>query len=275
MSLAAPDFAYIRTLVRDRSAIVLDDGKEYLASSRLEPVVRQVGLGSVGELVAQLRRSQTSALHDLVIDAMTTNETSFFRDVRPFDGLRDHVLPELIERNRARRSINIWCAATSSGQEVYSVGMLIREHFPELASWNVSFLATDISPTMLERTREGRYSQLEVNRGLPAKLLVQYFHRDGTHWRIDDSLRRMVQVKPLNLAAPWPALPRLDLVLMRNVLIYFDVDTQRAILGRVRRTLQPEGLLLLGGSETTLNIDNDYERIQYGASTWYRPTTNT
>lgn len=274
MSIAAPDFAYIRSLVHDRSAIVLDDGKEYLATSRLEPVARQAGLGSLGELVAHLRRSHTSPLHELVIDAMTTNETSFFRDVRPFDALRDHVMPALIERNRQRRSLDIWCAASSSGQEVYSVAMLIREHFPEIASWSISILATDISPTMVERTRQGRYSQLEVNRGLPAKLLVQYFHRDGTHWQVDDSLRRTVQAKTLNLAAPWPMIRQMDLVMLRNVLIYFDVETKRSILARTRRVLGTEGLLLLGGSETTLNLDESYERIQYGASTWYRPITN-
>jgi chemotaxis protein methyltransferase CheR len=272
-TIAAPDFDFLRSFVHKRAAIVLDDGKEYLAVSRLEPIAREAGLASVSDLVAQLRQTHTSPLHSQVIDAMTTNETSFFRDIRPYDSLRQHVLPELIERNRNQRNLSIWCAASSSGQEPYSVAMLIHDEFPELAGWRVSILATDISPTMLERTRQGLYSQFEVNRGLPAKLLVTYFTREGASWRIANELRRMVRVQALNLAGPWPHLPPIDLVLLRNVLIYFDIETKQSILGRARQVLGTDGLLLLGGSETTINLDDRYERIQHGAATWYRPTT--
>jgi chemotaxis protein methyltransferase CheR len=209
---------------------------------------------------------------DAVVDAMTTNETSWFRDAHPFNALRDELLPDLIERRRVARTISIWCAASSSGQEPYSIAMLIR-HFPELESWNVRILATDISPSMLKRTQEGLYSQLEVNRGLPAPLLVQHFNRVGMHWEVSDDLRRMVQTEFVNLAAPWPVLPPFDLIFMRNVLIYFDVPTKQTILGRVRRQLRPDGLLLLGGAETTMNLDANFERVQIGRSNWYRPTT--
>ncbi|MCU1373957.1 MAG: protein-glutamate O-methyltransferase CheR [Actinomycetia bacterium] len=270
-TLAAPDFEYIAQLVHRRSAIVLEPGKEYLAESRLESVAREHGLATVTELVKHMRNGSL-AVDDLVVDAMTTNETSFFRDAHPFNALRDSVLPELIEARRVARSITIWCGATSSGQEPYSLAMLIREHFPELNSWQVRIIATDISPSMLARTREGRYSQLEVNRGLPAPMLVKYFTRDGMHWVVTDDLKRMVSAQFLNLNERWPVLPPFDLVLLRNVLIYFDVPTKQEILAKVRHSLRPDGLLLLGGAETTMNLDAKFERIPHGRSTWYRPT---
>jgi chemotaxis protein methyltransferase CheR len=270
-TLAAPDFDYIAQLVHRRSAIVLEPGKEYLAESRLEGIARDHGLASVGELVAHMRSGMLD-LSDAVVDAMTTNETSFFRDAHPFNALRDTVLPELIEARRVARSITIWCGATSSGQEPYSVAMLMREHFPELASWQVRIIATDISPSMLERTRAGRYSQLEVNRGLPATMLVKYFTRDGMHWVVSEDLRRMVSAQYLNLNERWPVMPPFDLVLLRNVLIYFDVPTKQQILAKVRQSLRPDGLLLLGGAETTMNLDANFERVPHGRSTWYRPT---
>jgi chemotaxis protein methyltransferase CheR len=270
-TLAAPDFDYIAQLVHRRSAIVLEPGKEYLAESRLEGIAREHGLASVGELVSHMR-SGTLDLGDAVVDAMTTNETSFFRDAHPFNALRDSVLPELIEARRVARTISIWCGATSSGQEPYSVAMLIREHFPELASWQVRIIATDISPSMLERTRQGRYSQLEVNRGLPAPMLVKYFTRDGMHWVVSEDLRRMVSAQYLNLNERWPVMPPFDLVLLRNVLIYFDVPTKQQILAKVRQAMRPDGLLLLGGAETTMNLDANFERIPHGRSTWDRPT---
>ncbi len=270
-TLAAPDFDFIAQLVHRRSAIVLEPGKEYLAESRLEGLARDNGLGSVGELVARMR-SGALDVSDAVVDAMTTNETSFFRDAHPFNALRDSVLPELIEARRVARAITIWCGASSSGQEPYSVAMIIREHFPELATWQVRILATDISPSMLARTREGRFSQLEVNRGLPAPMLVKHFTRDGMHWVVSEDLRRMVSTQYLNLNERWPVMPPIDLVLLRNVLIYFDVPTKQQILAKVRQQLRPDGLLLLGGAETTMNLDANFERVLHGRSTWYRPT---
>ena len=270
-TISPAEFDYIRDLVRRRSAIVLEDGKEYLAVSRLAPVARGNGMATVSELVGALRTSHpTSPLHDLVVDAMTTNETSFFRDVHPFECLRKEVLPALIERNKLRRTLDIWCAASSSGQEPYSLAMLIREYFPLIGGWAIRILGTDISPSMIEKARSGRYGQLEVNRGLPAPLLVKYFHRAGAHWELDDSVRRMVRFELHNLAAPWPAMPPMDLVMMRNVLIYFDVPTRRELLGKVRRLLRPEGYLLLGSAETTLDLEVDLERCPLGRTTWYR-----
>jgi chemotaxis protein methyltransferase CheR len=268
--LAERDFDYIRDLVRDRTAIVLEPAKEYLAVTRLDPIVRRAGLGSLSELVATLRDDHDAALTELVVDALTTNETTFFRDVHPFESLRTHILPNLIERKRLSRSLSIWSAGCSSGQEPFSVAMLIREHFPELATWQISILGTDVSIGMLERACEGRYGQMEVNRGLPASLLVRYFRRVGLGWQIDESIRGMVRFQHQNLIDPWPALPPVDLVLMRNVMIYFDMATKQAILARVRDALAPHGYLLLGTSETTLHLAGSFERHAVGPTGWYR-----
>jgi len=273
--LAERDFEYIRDLVKDRTAIVLEPGKEYLAVTRLDPVVRRAGLGSLSELVATLREADDPALSEQVVDALTTNETTFFRDVYPFESLRTHVLPDLIERKRLSRSLFIWSAGCSSGQEPYSVAMLMRDEFPELAGWQVSILGTDVSVAMLERARTGRYGQLEVNRGLPADLLVRYFRRTGMDWEIDASIRAMVRFQHQNLVDPWPSLPRMDLVLMRNVMIYFDVTTKQDILGRVHGVLAPHGYLLLGTSETTLHLDDTFQRHAVGPTGWYRRKRRT
>jgi chemotaxis protein methyltransferase CheR len=268
--LAEPDFDYIRDLVRDRAAIVLEPGKEYLAVTRLDPVVRRAGLGSLSELVATLRQDDDTALSEQVIDALTTNETTFFRDLHPFESLRNHILPALIERKRLSRSLFIWSAGCSSGQEPYSVAMLIREDFPQLAEWQVSILGTDVSVAMLERARAGRYGQIEVNRGLPAHLLVKYFRRAGVGWEIDGSVRAMVRFRQQNLVDPWPSMPPMDLVLMRNVMIYFDVAAKRGILARVGEVLAPHGYLLLGTSETTLHLDDSFRRHAVGPTGWYQ-----
>ncbi len=270
MTIAAGDFEYIRRLVRDGAAIVLEPGKEYLAESRLVPVARSEGFAGIAELVARLQADPRSLLRRKVIKAMTTNETTFFRDVHPFDALRQHVLPELIAARESTRCITIWCGASSSGQEPYSIAMVLRHHFPVLASWTVKLVATDIARSMLERTREGLYSQLEVNRGLPASMLVKWFVKEGTRWRVKPELRAMVEPVELNLAEPWPSLPPFDVVFMRNVLIYFDVATKQSILQRVRRQLRPDGWLFLGGAETTLNVDDQFERVPLGRATSYR-----
>jgi chemotaxis protein methyltransferase CheR len=268
--IAPDDFGYVRTLVRQRSAIVLEEGKEYLVESRLSAVAREEGFGSVERLIAELRAHPGNGLQRRVIEAMTTNETTFFRDIHPFDALRQTLLPELIQGRATQRELSIWCAASSSGQEPYSIAMLIREHFPVLAGWKVRILGTDLSGEMVERARQGRYSQLEVNRGLPAPLLVKYFRRQGLEWQLSDEIRGMVEYRELNLNEPWPTLPPADLVFLRNVLIYFDVDTKRTILGRVRRVLRPDGYLFLGGAETTMNLDDAYQRVPIGRAVCYR-----
>lgn len=270
MSIAAGDFEYIRRLVHEGAAIVLEPGKEYLAESRLVPVARAEGFATIAEMVARLQADPRSLLHRKVIEAMTTNETTFFRDVHPFEALRQHVIPELIASRESTKQITIWCGASSSGQEPYTIAMVLRHHFPVLASWKVRIIATDIARTMLERTREGLYSQLEVNRGLPAPMLVKWFVKEGTHWRVKPELRALVEPLELNLAGTWPQLPTCDVVFMRNVLIYFDVATKQRILERTRRCMHPDGWLFLGGAETTLNVDDRFERVPIERATTYR-----
>jgi chemotaxis protein methyltransferase CheR len=269
-AMTETDFDFVRRLVYQRSAIVLEPGKEYLVESRLAPIVRDNGLGSISELVGKLRGPGAALLERDVIEAMTTNETSFFRDLWPFEVLKADVLPDLIAKRQTTRTLTIWCAASSTGQEPYSISMLIREHFPALGGWNVKILATDLSSEVLEKAKEARYSQLEVGRGMPAALLVKYFERHGLDWQLKPEIRRSVEFRQMNLAEPWPALPPADLVMVRNVLIYFDTDTKKAILGKVRGVLKNDGYMFLGAAETTLNLDEGFERLQFQRTGCYR-----
>jgi chemotaxis protein methyltransferase CheR len=270
MAILDADFQYIRDFVYQKAAIVLEEGKGYLVESRLQPIARREGFGSVSDMVSQLRVRPMNGLHWKVVEAMTTNETYFFRDGYPFEILRETVLPELIKRCAAQRQLNIWSAAASSGQEPYTIMMTLREYFPELSNWKITFIASDISKEMLERCREGSYSQLEVNRGLPAPFLVKYFQKIGTEWQIQASLRRAIDFRQINLAEPWPPMASMDIVFMRNVLIYFDLQTKRNIMARLGKLLKPDGYLFLGGAETTLNIDESFRRIQVDKSAYYQ-----
>lgn len=271
MGISAIDFDYLRKLMRERTAIVLDAGKEYIAESRLANLVSDEGFDSIPELIQELRSNSFTGLHRRVVNAMTNNETWFFRDLVPYQALRQVIIPHLLASRATERTIRIWSAACSSGQEPYSTAMLLRENFPELRNWNVRILATDISTSVLDRAQQGRYSQLEINRGLPVSLLTRYFVRDGLYWVILDEIRNQVQFQELNLAEAWSLLPAFDIVFLRNVLIYFDVDRKKEILARVHRQLRPDGYMLMGGAETTLNLSNDFERVQYETTAYYRP----
>jgi len=270
MAINPSDFEFVQKLAREEAGLILEAGKEYLVESRLQPIVRHEGLASLDDLCGKTRGSQGKALRDKVIDALTTNETTFFRDIEPFEMLRKEVLPQLMELRKAERKLSIWYAAASTGQEPYSVSMLIREHFPQLLTWNIQQLGTDISPTVLARAREGRYGQIEINRGLPANYLVKYFDRDGSEWRLKEAVRSMVRYDEMNLVRPWPTMPPVDIVMIRNVLIYFDVETKKQILSRIRRILRPDGFLFLGGAETTMNLDDNFVRQQFNRSGCYR-----
>ncbi len=270
MKLSATDFDYIRTLVQKRSAIVLEPDKLYLAEARLLNLVRCARLGSLDTLMAQLRSNAVNGLVRKVVEAMTTNETSFFRDVHPFEALRQRILPELIRARAPQRRLQLWCGAASSGQEPYSVAILLREHFAELDNWQVSVLASDLSTGMLERCRQGRYNHMEVNRGLSVRLLVKYFEQRGLEWQVQEPLRRLLDVRELNLIEPWPPLPLMDIIFLRNVLIYLDVPTKKSILAKVRGQLRPDGYLFLGGAETTLNLDDAFERLELDKGSCYR-----
>lgn len=271
MSLSGSDVDFVSQVVRARSAIVLDRSKEYLIESRLVALARERGDESVADLVRKLRAQPNGAIRDEVVEAMTTNETSFFRDIHPFKALSDQILPELIQRRGHERSIDIWCAACSSGQEPYTVAMLVQELLAAEPGWRVRLLATDIDKKMLARTAEGVYNQFEINRGLPAPMLVKYFARQGMNYQADARLRGMIETRFLNLSEPLVAMPAMDIVFLRNVLIYFDVETKRKILGQVKKVLRPDGYLFLGGAETTMNVDEGWERQTFGRAAVYRP----
>lgn len=270
MSLSQADFEMIRSLVLKRAAIVLEEEKVYLAEARMSNLARREGLGSVAALMEKLHNDRGNGLVQKIVEAMTTNETSFFRDIHPWEALRLTVLPQVLQRRQQERRLNIWCAAASSGQEPYTVAMLLRENFPQLSTWTLSFVASDLSTEMLQRCREGRYNQMEVNRGLSARLLVKYFTRAGADWVVNADLRRLIEFRQVNLIEPWIGLPQMDIVLIRNVLIYFDIPTKRQILGKIRQLLRPDGYLFLGGAETTLNLDDNFERMNSDRSGCYQ-----
>ncbi|HEX7652171.1 MAG TPA: protein-glutamate O-methyltransferase CheR, partial [Verrucomicrobiae bacterium] len=256
MAISKPDFDYIVQLARSQAAIVLEPGKEYLVENRLEPLAQREGCTNLAGLIARMRQEPTvNGLHYKAIDALTTNETLFFRDFSPFDALRKIILPQLLVSRAEMRQLNIWSAACSTGQEPYSLAMLILNHFPQLKDWRINILATDLSTTVLKAATEASYSQLEVNRGLPAPYLIKYFTKNGDRWLLKDEVKRMVQFRAMNLIQPWPMMPAFDLVFVRNVMIYFDVETKRNILKKVRACMLPHSYLFLGTAETTLNLD--------------------
>lgn len=269
-AISETDFNYVRDLVKRVAAIVLEPEKAYLVETRLTPLARQTGFASLHALLASLRIDGNSRLQHQVVEAMTIHETSFFRDGHPFATLKAQVLPDLLARRSPSQNLAIWCAACSSGQEPFSVAMLAREHFPELVRGRLRIIATDLSEAILTRAREGLYSQVEINRGLPAAVLARYFERQGIGWRIKPEIRRMVDFQQSNLAGSWPTLPPMDIIFMRNVLIYFGIETKKQILNQVRRVLKPDGYLFLGASETTLNLSAAFEPITLGKTTCYQ-----
>ncbi|WP_108668355.1 CheR family methyltransferase [Euzebya rosea] len=271
-ALRAADIEVVRRVLRKHAGIALADGKEFLVAARLRPVVEAAGLDGLDALLARLRAGPSAALVALVVDALTINETSFFRDVHPFVGLKDHVLPDLIERRRHERTLTIWCAAASSGQEPYTIAMILLDQFPELARWDVHLLATDVSPSMVERGRHGIFSEVEVERGLPSVLRERHFVPTGDGWQASSRLRSLVRFERHNLVGSWDVVPRCDLVFLRNVLIYFDPDITRRVLLGVRERLSDDGYLALGGSETTVGTDSPFRRVTLGRSVWYRPS---
>ncbi|MDR4461948.1 MAG: protein-glutamate O-methyltransferase CheR [Nitrospirales bacterium] len=268
--IALDDVAYIRNLIRERSAMVLEVEKTYFMQSRLEPFSKQEGFGSLAGLVSHLRQTSYGPLHERVIEAMTINETSFFRDPAPFQALKDRLLPEVIQANWNLRRLHIWCGASSSGQEPYSILLTILHHFPELRSWHIRLIATDISLAMVKRAKEGRYGPYEVKRGLSPLMLNTYFSRQGMEWQIRENVRNIIEFREMNLAGSWVGLPTMDLVFMRNVMMYFDMETRKAILHRIRGILAPHGYLVLGVTETTLAVDDHFERVRVNGTSVYR-----
>jgi len=268
MSLDRSAVAFVRDLVYRRSAIVLDEEKNYLIEARLQPLAAEKGFGSLSAMVEAVRVG-APALQTSIVEAMTTNETSFYRDAVPFDCLRETVLPRLVAARAARRSLVIWCGACSTGQEPYSIAMMLLEHFPQVVTWPVRILATDLADHVLDRAREGRFRQLDVNRGLPAHLLLKYFQREGITFQVKPEVRQLIQFQRQNLIEDLTLPARPDIVFLRNVLIYFDQPTKRGILQRVRKVIAPDGALFLGAAETTMNVDEEWRRVPAGKAAYY------
>lgn len=248
------DFQLISGIVRERSGLVLTEEKVYLLESRLVPLARQRGKNTLEDLANELRRSNDEKLKEEITEAMTTNETFFFRDTKPFDIFKNTVLPRLLETRASRKSIRIWNAACSTGQEPYSLAMLLKEEAAKMAGWRVEIMATDISNEVLEKAKAGLYSQFEVQRGLPIQLLIKYFQQMGEMWQIDSSIRAMVKFQKVNLLDNLSVMGNFDVIFCRNVLIYFDHETKSKVLGQMHNILAGDGALFLGGAETVLGI---------------------
>ena len=271
MKVAEPQFAFLRDLLRKRTGVVIDDSKHYLVVARMLPIVRQRKIPSIETLLDRVRRGIDPTLERDVLSAMMTHETSFFRDMKPFDTLRQ-LVTELVPKRSAEKQLVIWSAACSTGQEPFSIAMLLNEHFRDLvASWRIRILATDYSDTVLTRAREGTYSDLEVARGLPAALKQKYFRPLQGRWSISQECRRLVEFRQQNLVDRWPPMPACDVIFLRNVMLYFDVPTRRELVRRVGRVLKRDGSLFLGGAETMIGIDDGWQRLAGAGCSYYRP----
>ena len=252
------DYEYLRKLLKDHSGLDLSADKQYLIESRLLPLSRKCGVPGIGDLVQKMKGG-SSLIIAQVVEAMTTNETFFFRDKVPFEHFRDTIMPEMLRARANRKSIRIWCAAGSTGQEPYSLALSLKEMGAVLAGWRVEIIATDLSNEVLEKSKSGVYSQFEVQRGLPIQLLVKYFRQNGELWQISPELRAMVQHRQLNLLHDFSQLGAFDVIFCRNVLIYFDQDTKVNIFGRLAKTMEADGFLVLGAAETVVGLTDVFK----------------
>ncbi len=248
------DYDYLRKLLKERSGLVLSADKQYLVESRLLPLARKIGVATLADLVAKLKAPGAEPLIVDVVEAMTTNESFFFRDKIPFEHFREFMLPNLLKARAAQRRLRIWCAAASTGQEPYSLAMILKEMSAQLAGWRTEIIATDLSNEVLEKARAGLYSQFEVQRGLPIQMLVKYFSQAGETWQISPEIKAMVQYRPLNLLFDFSHLGHFDIVFCRNVLIYFDQPTKVDVLERISRLAEGDGYLVLGAAETVVGL---------------------
>jgi chemotaxis protein methyltransferase CheR len=252
------DYEFLRKLLKERSGLDLSSDKQYLVESRLIPLARRAGMPGIAELVAKIKAG-SDALTSQVVEAMTTNETFFFRDKIPFDHLREAVLPELMQARASRRSLRIWCAASSSGQEPYSIAMCLKGLGAAVAGWRIEILATDLSQAVLEKSKAGIFSQFEVQRGLPIQMLVKHFTQVGELWQLNADIRAMVQHRQLNLLQDFSHLGTFDVIFCRNVMIYFDQDTKTGIFDRLAKVLEADGVLALGAAESVVGISDAFK----------------
>jgi len=255
------DYDFLRKCLKARSGLVLSADKQYLVESRLLPVARKAGLANLGDLVAALKIAPADALMTAVVEAMTTNESFFFRDKTPFDHFRETIMPALLAARRTSRSIRIWCAAASTGQEPYSLAMSLKQMAREIAGLRIEIVATDLSNEVLEKARQGLYSQFEVQRGLPIQLLIKHFTQVGELWQIEPDIRAMVRYQQLNLLQDFSRLGLFDVIFCRNVLIYFDQPTKVDVLNRLARSTASDGFLVLGAAETVVGLTDSFKTL--------------
>ena len=271
MGCSDSDYAYLRDLVLAQSANQIDPSRNALFDTRLTPIARLAGASNLEDFVNILRSGRPAHLHRAVAEAMTVNETSFFRDLQPFEMLREVVIPSLMKERRRERHLRIWSAASSTGQEAYSVGMLLAEHFPELAHWDVKIIGTDISRQVVDYAQRGRYRRLEVNRGLPARMLLKYLKRNGEEWEVSAQIRSMCEFQYANLCEPLLQRPKFDLVLLRNVLLYFSQHDRRTLFSGVHRKMMLNGYLVLGNAEQAEDSTDLFE-VEFAKNCYfYRP----
>jgi len=265
------DFDVYKDLLMEKSGLMLTPDKSYLLDSRLTPIARKFGFANLETLTAALRGVPKPELVTAIVEAMTTNETSFFRDSKPFDQFRDVLLPYMLKAREKTKQIRIWCAACSSGQEPYSLAMLLKEQAPKLSGWKIEIVGTDISHEILEAARRGEYSQFEVQRGLPIQFLMKYFEQKGDRWHIKNDIKSMVQYRFFNLLEPMALLGRFDIIYCRNVLIYFDKDTKAKVLNNISGLMPDDGFLLLGGAETVLGISDKFKTLDNARGIYIKP----
>jgi chemotaxis protein methyltransferase CheR len=252
------DYEYLRKVLKERSGLDLSADKQYLVESRLLPLARKAGLGGISDLVHRMKAGADALTYD-VVEAMTTNETFFFRDKIPYDHLRGTMLRTLLRARANRKSLRIWSAASSTGQEPYSIAMCVKEEEQLLAGWRIEIVATDLSNAVLEKSRAGLFSQFEVQRGLPIQLLLKYFAQSGEFWQVNPEIRAMVQHRQLNLLQDFSHLGKFDVIFCRNVLIYFDQGTKADIFDRLARVIEPDGMLMLGAAESVVGITDAFK----------------
>lgn len=274
MACTDSDYAYLRELVMAQSANLIDPSRNALFNTRLTPIVKMAGATNLEDFISLLKLKKPAHLHRAVAEAMMINETSFFRDLKPFEMLRQVIVPRLIEQRASVRRLRIWSAASSTGQEAYSIAMLLAENFPELARWDVKILGTDISRYVVEYAQAGRYRRLEVNRGLPARMLLKHLVRDGEEWVVSERVRSMCEFQSLNLCATLPKLPEFDLVMLRNVLLYFTQQDRTRLFQGVHGKMAGDGYLVLGNAEQAEDSTNLFE-VEFAANCYcYRPVAH-
>ncbi len=256
------DFDYLKSLLKERSGLILSDDKGYLIESRLGPIVKKASLEDITALVAELKKAGSEDLRSQVTEAMTTNESFFFRDKLPFNHFKEAMIPHMLETRKIKRSFRLWCAASSTGQEPYSLAITLQEMADQIQNWRPEIVATDLSSEVLEKARSGLYSQFEVQRGLAAPLLVKYFEQVGSLWQINSTIRGMIQYKQYNLLDSFVPLGTFDIVFCRNVLIYFDQKTKIDILNRIAAQTAPDGFIVLGAAETIVGLTDAYVPVE-------------